>query len=174
MLSNLTFDWIGDVHLWASVLSLITGTSVFILRKGTKRHKQIGYIYSAAMVVVLATAFGIYRLWGTFGIFHGLAILGSATLLSGMIPVLTKKPANNYLDLHMSFMYWSVIGLYAAFISEIFARFPEKMNLMTYLGSLGIFFIISNIIFFKLLKRWKNTIMIKKKNSVAEKITAEA
>ena len=114
---------IGVIHFVASIVALISGTYVLGALKGTKVHKQVGYVYFVSMFVVLLTSFMIYRLHGTFGILHVFAIISSATLFAGMIPMLVKQPAN-YLTLHFSFMYWSVIGLYCAFSAEIFTRIP--------------------------------------------------
>ncbi len=46
------------------------------------------------------------------------------TLFAGLYPVLTKK-SKNYLLAHFNFMYWSVVGLYCAFMAEIFSRLPK-------------------------------------------------
>jgi len=66
-----------------------------------------------------------YRLFGTWGIFHWTALVSTLTLLGGLIPILTKRPKNNYVTLHFSFMYWSVIGVYGAFVSETLVRIPK-------------------------------------------------
>ena len=76
------------------------------------------------MLGVLVTAFMIYRLFRGFGIFHWMAIVSAITLLGGMIPILLKRP-KSYVSLHFNFMYWSVIGLYAAFVSETLVRIPS-------------------------------------------------
>lgn len=115
---------IGLIHLIVSIIALITGLLVLSITKGTKRHKQIGYIYAIAMVLVNVTAFMIYRLYGKFGVFHWFAIISILTLCAGMYPVLTKR-SKNYLLTHFNFMYWSVVGLYCAFIAEIFSRLPK-------------------------------------------------
>lgn len=115
----------GVIHLWASVIALITGTLVLLLKKGTGIHKKIGYLYSLSMVVLLITAFMIYTLFGGWGIFHWAAVVSSLTLAAGMIPMILKKPKKQYVSLHLNFMYWSVIGLYGAFFAETMVRLPE-------------------------------------------------
>jgi uncharacterized membrane protein len=53
------------IHLIASLLALLLGSLVLYLPKGTLKHKAIGRFYALAMLVVLVTAFMIYRLfWG--------------------------------------------------------------------------------------------------------------
>lgn len=122
---NLIHGNIGLIHLIFAAIALIAGTIVLIKRKGSKFHKQIGYIYAASMVVMLITAFMLYNLYGSFGIFHVMAVVSTLTLAAGMLPMILKKPANSYISLHWNFMYWSVFGLYAAFAAETLVRIPQ-------------------------------------------------
>lgn len=114
----------GLIHLLASVIALVTGIFVLVTAKGTKRHKQVGYVYSVSMIILILTAFLIYRLYGKFAIFHWLAVVSCLTLVAGIYPIMAKKP-RNYILIHFNFMYWSVIGLYGAFMAEIFVRLPK-------------------------------------------------
>ena len=118
-------DIYGLIHLLASIVALISGSLVLIMAKGTRRHKQVGYVYIAAMILSLLTAFMIYRLFGGWGIFHYAALLSALTIVLGMIPALTQKPPTSWKYLHFSFMYWSVMGLYAAFVAELLTRVPD-------------------------------------------------
>ena len=124
MTNTLVGDCTGLIHLIASILALITGTLVLTLRKGTGRHKQIGYIYLGSMILLLITAFMIYRLFNGFGIFHAFGLLSTFSLIMGMVPVLRRKPGN-YIFRHFRSMYWSIIGLYGAFVAEIMVRVPS-------------------------------------------------
>jgi uncharacterized membrane protein len=124
LMENIVKDTTGFIHLAASVLALITGLYVLIAKKGTKTHKQVGYTYALAMLTVNLTAFMIYRLYGRFGIFHVFAIISSVTLFAGLYPVIIRK-SEDYLIKHFRSMYWSVIGLYCAFMAEIFSRLPK-------------------------------------------------
>jgi uncharacterized membrane protein len=119
-------DTTGLVHTLASILALIFGTWVLLTKKGNQRHKQMGYAYTASMAAVLVTSFFMYNLFGGFGIFHVFAIVSSATLVAGMVPILRKKP-KHYISLHFNFMYWSVIGLYGAFLAEVLTRIPPMV-----------------------------------------------
>lgn len=114
----------GLAHLIAAIIALITGLFVLTTTKGTKTHKQIGYVYSISMVILNLTAFMIYNLYGKFAIFHWFAIVSCLTLFAGLYPVFSKN-SKNYLLTHFNFMYWSVVGLYCAFIAEIFSRLPK-------------------------------------------------
>ena len=115
----------GLIHFIASILALVLGTFILIMEKGTKTHKLIGKIYALSMFVTLVSAFMTYRLFGKWGIFHWTAVISSITLLAGLLAIYLKKPANTYLSVHFSFMYWSVIGVYGAFVSETLVRMPK-------------------------------------------------
>ncbi|HEX6981280.1 MAG TPA: DUF2306 domain-containing protein [Balneolaceae bacterium] len=123
-METLVYDTAGLVHFIASIIALITGSLVLGMKKGTWVHRKVGYIYASSMLVLLITAFMIYQLFGGFGIFHIAAVVSLVTLIGGMVPVILRKP-EGWLTLHFSFMYWSVLGLYAAFVSEVLTRIPE-------------------------------------------------
>ncbi len=125
MLSNLTGDAVGTVHLIFAMVAVVSGTLVLSMKKGTTRHKRVGRIYGFSMIVMLVTAFMIYRLFGRFGTFHYTAIISVLTLAAGMVPPLFLRSNPNWLRWHFGFMYWSVIGLYAAFAAEVMVRIPE-------------------------------------------------
>lgn len=131
-------DIYGFIHLISSVVALVTGTKVVISKKGTVRHKQIGYIYVISMGVLILTAFMIFRLFNGWGIFHYTTIAIFLTISLGMIPIWIKKPAKKWKYFHFSFMYWSVIGLYSAFAAEILTRIPKT----SFFGMVGISFAI--------------------------------
>ncbi len=148
----------GLIHFIASIFALLLGTLVLVLPKASK-HKIIGRLYALSMLVVLITAFMTYRLFGTWGIFHWTAIISSLTLICGLMPILTRRPTNNYISLHFSFMYWSIMGVYGAFVSETLVRMPKVVvesgipnsvfYNMTGIGTvivmgLGVFFFLKN------------------------------
>ncbi|NQX78524.1 DUF2306 domain-containing protein [Gilvibacter sp.] len=133
-MENLISGTVGGLHLLTAILAMIAGTAVLLLPKGTKLHKRMGYVYVASMTPMLVTAFMLYNLFGYFGVFHIAAIVSGITLLGGMVPVFTKRPKNDWIAYHFAFMYWSVLGLYAAFFSEVFTRIPET----PFFGMVGI------------------------------------
>lgn len=162
MFGNLVSNEIGLIHLIVSIFALLFGTWVLAARKGTKTHRRAGYAYAVSMLLLLVTAFMIYRLFGRFGVFHIAAIVSSVTLLGGMIPVIRRQPKSSWLNLHFSFMYWSVFGLYAAFVAETAVRLPIR----TMFRSAQTFFttvvistvatmLVGQIIFFKNKKKWQ-------------------
>lgn len=153
---QIVFSEIGLIHLIASILALIFGTLVLITEKGTKRHKKIGYAYAISMLGLIITALMIYRLFGRFGIFHAAALLSTITLLGGMIPAILRKPANRWFRLHYGFMYWSVIGLYAAFVAEVLVRIPQTPFFRMVGVASFLVTVIGGIIFAIYQKKWSS------------------
>ncbi len=121
-MENVVHSPTGLIHLIASLLSLLSGTLVLALAKGSRIHKMIGYAYGIFMLILNGTAFVLFGLFGKFGPFHAAALVSLATLAGGMIPVMMRSP--QWLMYHFSFMYYSVFGLYAAFVSEVIVRIP--------------------------------------------------
>ncbi|MGD1961527.1 MAG: DUF2306 domain-containing protein [Fulvivirga sp.] len=159
MITSLT----GQIHFLASCIALITGTYVLLATKGSTLHKKVGYVYVASMIVLLVTAFMIYRLFGGFGIFHVAAIVSSVTLAAGMIPVIGRKN-NNWVMIHFAWMYWSVMGLYAAFASEMITRLlPAQFFSMVGLAT-GAIMTTAAIIWSRKKKVWQNQFNSKQKN----------
>ena len=161
-MNTLTSGLTGTFHLIVSIIAMISGMMVLCRPKGTKGHKQVGYIYVIAMLLVNLTAFLIYRLFGGFGIFHFFAIVSLLTLLAGMYPILKRK--GQYLFRHFNYMYCSVVGLYCAFCAEVLARVPllidiqNSWELFSLLVGVSIFVVmlIATLIFKKYKPIWKN------------------
>lgn len=126
-------DELGLVHLISALLSVLLGTVILAARKGTLLHKTVGYAYVLSMLTVNITAFFMYHLFGGFGIFHVAALVSLITLLCGIIPAIRKSP-KNWRVYHFIWMYWSVLGLYAAFASELLTRIPKT----PFFGMVGI------------------------------------
>ncbi|NNE25712.1 MAG: hypothetical protein HKN09_02610 [Saprospiraceae bacterium] len=119
-------DLTGLIHLIASASALITGTVVLVKKKGTINHKRWGYLYTMSMATVVITSFMMYNLFGGFGIFHFFATISGLTLIGGMLPMFLKRP-KHYISMHFSFMFWSVFGLYGAFMAEVLVRIPKTV-----------------------------------------------
>jgi len=119
-----TMDAIGVFHATFGVVSLVLGLSILLMPKGTRRHILLGCSYALSMLVLNATAFFIYNLFGQFGPFHVAAVIGLATLLAGLIAVLYKRPRKRWIYYHYHFMCWSYVGLVAATVAEITGRVP--------------------------------------------------
>ena len=155
-------DTTGLIHLISSIFALIFGTIVLIKRKGTKRHKQVGYAYVISMAILIITAFMIYRLFKGWGMFHYLTTISLITIIMGMIPIWTKKPRNRWKYLHFSSMYWSVMGLYAAFAAEIFTRIPETPFFGMVGIAIGIIMLTGGMFFGMNKAKWKKIFELEK------------
>lgn len=149
---------LGWIHTIAASLSLIFGTYVLIARKGGARHKKAGYAYAGSMTVMLITAFMIYRLFGGFGIFHIAAVVSSVTLVMGMVPAI-RRTSPKWIIHHFSWMYWSVFGLYGAFMGEVFTRLPESPFFATVGLTTGAVMLAGTVIWKKKSKQWEQQFM---------------
>ncbi|CAN5318855.1 hypothetical protein BH09BAC3_BH09BAC3_11830 [soil metagenome] len=123
-MQNLISGPIGLTHVISAIMAMSLGAIVLFKKRGTLAHKRLGYAYFASMLVLNITAFLIYRLFGRFGPFHWAALLSLTTLMMGFIPAILKKPKVNWIYYHMAGMYYSVVGLYSAFVSEVVTRIP--------------------------------------------------
>ena len=122
-------EWLGPLHHVLAWLSMIAGAGVLLQRKGTRRHRRWGHVFVTAMLLMNVSAFGIYELFGGFGIFHAFALVSLATLAAGMIPVLLRTPRAGWVDMHAHFMTWAYIGLLCAAASEILSRIPAARRM---------------------------------------------
>lgn len=117
-------------HIVSALLAMVLGAVMLIMPKGTARHKRIGYAYVASMLLLNATAFAMYRLFGGFGPFHGAAVISLLTVGAGVWSILRRGRGPDRVVAHLIFMYWSVIGLYAAFFSEIMVHLHLRGTFM--------------------------------------------
>lgn len=122
MIEIRTYTWLSWLHIAAALAAMVLGLLVLLRRKGTRSHRLLGYAYVAAMAALDLSAFGMYRLFGVFGPFHIAAIVSALTVAAGMRAILKRPRSQRTIELHLVFMYWSVIGLYAAFFSELMVR----------------------------------------------------
>jgi uncharacterized membrane protein len=154
-MNTLVGDNIGLTHLISGLFALVFGGGVLILKKGTTIHKRVGYVYVASMVVLIISSFGVYRLFGKFGVFHALSLVSTFSLLAGMLPMLKKVRTPSDLETHFKRMYWSVVGLYAAFAAESFVRIPKFGSFWAAVAwSFVIVFIVCFITFIKMRPVW--------------------
>ena len=125
---------LGQVHLASAIVSLGSGAVVLLMSpKGTRLHRQIGWVYVVSMLALNVTALMIYRLFGGFGPFHVAAIVSLAGLLPGVLAARRAKSARlarnqlargHRVGQHYYFMTWSYVGLWAAAVSEVATRMP--------------------------------------------------
>jgi len=115
-------DLTGLVHIVAASLAVLVGAVVFLRPKGGAWHRRLGYVYLVSMLVMIATAFSIYRLTGRFNFLHGAALASSITLGFGFGHAFLRKPRETWYGLHFYWMSWSYIGLLAALVAELSTR----------------------------------------------------
>lgn len=114
---------VGIIHTVCAVAALALGALVLFYRKGTKRHKALGYGFFCAMVLMNITALFTQSIY-SFGPFHWMAI-GSLTFVTlGIMAPVFFRTRRNWLRVHYDFMLWSYVGLIAAMFSEIAVRLP--------------------------------------------------
>jgi uncharacterized membrane protein len=154
-MEKLIGDNFGLIHLVSGVVALLFGGLVIILKKGTKIHKQVGYVYVFSMAVLIISSFGIYRLFGKFGLFHYLSLVSTFSLVAGMLPMFKKVRTPSDYETHFKRMYWSVVGLFAAFAAESFVRIPKFGGFWTAVAwSFVLVFVICFITFIKMRPVW--------------------
>ena len=111
------------MHVVSAVTALASGAVVLLRPKGNRPHKALGWIYVASMLVLNASALGIYRLFGRFGPFHFAALLSLATLVPGVVIAWRKRP--RFAERHYFFMTFSYVGLLSAAAAEVLVRVPR-------------------------------------------------
>ena len=128
---------LGLVHTIFACLALGTGTLVLFLKKGTEMHRKLGFAYVGLMLMMNFSAFGIYRLSNGPGIFHFFALVSLGTIAGGIYCVWKRDTLLNWRLRHARLMAWSMVGLYAALVSEIGTRLLEAASFwwVVFLGS---------------------------------------
>ncbi len=154
-MDKLIGDNIGLTHLISGIFALVLGGLVIILKKGTSIHKKVGYAYVVSMAILIISSFGIYRLFGKFGVFHFFSLVATISLLTGMLPMFKKVKTPKDIETHFTRMYWSVVGLYSAFAAESFVRIPKFGGFWSAVAwSFVLVFIVCFIAFIKMRPIW--------------------
>jgi|SRR5579863_5273571 len=120
---------LGVIHTILGAVSLILGGLIFLRTKGTRAHIRIGWAYVASMLCVNVSSLFIYRLTGTFNLFHVMAIVSLVMTIAGALQVRFRSRFRNWLWRHYQYMSWSYVGLLAATVNEAFVRVPPLKSL---------------------------------------------
>jgi uncharacterized membrane protein len=124
---------LGLFHTGTAIVALIAGATTLLTRKGTRRHRQIGWLYVASMILLNASALFIYRLFGGFGPFHVGAIFSLVTVVVGVTAAvgarrhgIARDPVGRAqgIERHYFWMSFSYAGLAAASVAEAITRLP--------------------------------------------------
>lgn len=143
------------VHLLAVLVALATGTLVVYSPKGTRGHRHLGRAYVGSMAVGLLTAFGIYALFGRFGIIHWGAVVSTIALLTGTGAVWSRPRPAGWLRWHYIGMGASVTSLYAALVVESTYRFfPGAYFWWSTLGPAGAVFVAGAVLLHRHYPTW--------------------
>jgi uncharacterized membrane protein len=113
---------LGAAHLAAALAALALGMLVVVVRKGTALHRSLGMAYAVSMFGVNATALTLYRLTGSIGPFHVLALISLAAVGFGVAAAVLRWPG--WLRTHYQAMSYSYVGLLAAATAEALIRVP--------------------------------------------------
>lgn len=108
-------------HTINGVVALLSGLGIVVLPKGSMLHRRTGYVYVAAMYVLCILSFGIRDTTPFIqglGAFHVMALVSTATVTAGLVPVLRSPRRAGWYDRHFRFMLWSYVGLIMAFNSH--------------------------------------------------------
>ncbi len=81
---------LGWLHTIAAIAALALGALILSRKKGTRSHKIIGYSYSGCVAAMVLSAFGIYRLTGSFNVLHLFAVVSTVALMGSLFPVITN------------------------------------------------------------------------------------
>ena len=115
---------IGWLHSTACMVALFAGPLIFALRKGTRRHRIMGYWYASSMVIANLTALMLFApIQGlpTFNMFHWMAI---ATLVMIGLGVWAARHQRTALGAygHPIMMILSFYMLVGGALNEAFSR----------------------------------------------------
>lgn len=129
------------IHTAFSTLALLAGV-IFLIPKGTKKHKNIGYLYVFSMIVCLITSFGLFNLWNGFGVYHALSIVSFLTLAIALYFPIAGRNNKKWAELHLLWMGYSYIGLVMAAGSHLFSVFREWPSLLR----IGLFWVLPYVL----------------------------
>ena len=115
---------LGALHTLSATIALIVGLIVLLSKKGTGEHKKLGYIYVLSMLILNISAIPITNMSGSIGLFHVFILISLPTIITAIYIPLFMRNKPNWVSMHFSFMYWSYVGLVAAFINEVMVRLP--------------------------------------------------
>jgi len=122
-INNWVHSITGGIHVVFSIIGLITGGYILLARKGTGKHKKIGYVFSIALLIVNISALFIYDFNdGKISVFHFLIPVSLFFMIYGMYPMIIKSRKKNKLVRHIIGMNGAAIGLWAAGATEYFVR----------------------------------------------------
>ncbi len=115
----------GVLHVAAAAVALLAGAFLFASRKGTRRHRRLGYLYLAAMTNLNLAAWAVDT-GGAIGPFHYLTLLSLATLIGAYAIIVTGRSGPGRSEAHGIMMAWSYAGAISAGLGQasVLAELP--------------------------------------------------
>ena len=99
-------------HVNACLLALVVGGILAFARKGTPRHRLLGYIYVAATCGYAASSFFMYESTGQFTFFHAISIQNVVLVVGGVtFSRLLRGRVRNWPVWHLRLMLYSYLSL---------------------------------------------------------------
>ena len=113
---------IETIHIAAASAALMFGSVALFDAKGDRQHRLWGAAYVLAVLTLNVSSFGLYRLLGSFGPFHVVALASLGVLTMGVVAVLRRRPG--WLLAHRRWMIRSYLILLAAATIAALVRLP--------------------------------------------------
>jgi uncharacterized membrane protein len=123
---DLDLSLVGWVHTLVCFAAMLAFVPVMLARKGSRRHRTFGRVYSLVYVALCVTSLGIYsqqRLWFP----HWLAIGGLVVLAIGYLAARLKPRGWRYI--HLTAMLLSAYNLFGGAVNEAFLRISALRRL---------------------------------------------
>ena len=131
LIANISF--MGWLHSIACLIALAGGTYVTIARKGTRRHRQLGWWYAGAMAVQAVTIMAVYRFDvilgrtpktgpNIFGVFHWMAIASFVAVALAILAATRQRRSIVWAQTHAQAMLFSYYLLVGGLITEAVVR----------------------------------------------------
>ncbi|GEM_PF-978115 len=130
LISNISL--IGWLHTIACLIALSAGAYLLAARKGTRRHRRLGWWYAGAMLMLNLSVFFIYRFDvvpgtgqagpGHFGLFHWFAVIALASVALALFAASRQRGSATWGHVHAQAMLGSYYGLIGGLVNEMFAR----------------------------------------------------
>jgi len=108
----------GLLHFALMIASLAIGAAIFLMSKGTPRHKVLGRVFIVGMLVSNMVVLTIYRDSGQPSIFHVLAIVSIVSLAAAIALVRLPGTGIGRRIAHGHVMIWSYGGVVAAGLGQ--------------------------------------------------------
>lgn len=119
-----------SVHFVATAVAFGCGLFLYAAAKGTPRHRTIGRVFVAAILVAALTGFFIYEIFGHVSPFHLLSVFTLITVLGGVRAIRKATPqeraerAGGAMSAHINRMSWCFAALIIAALVEALRLLP--------------------------------------------------